>query len=95
VGAIAGSVAGRGGMGAGVGAGAGAAAALAGVLLTRGPDAVLAKGTTLEMVVDRDLIYDDSELTTPVARGRASSEGVGPLPSQKRTQVPVPGREPL
>jgi hypothetical protein len=95
VGAIAGSVAGRGGMGAGIGAGAGAAAALAGVLLTRGPDAVLAKGTTLEMVVDRDLMYDDSELVGPVAKGRALGEGSGPLPSRKQSTVPIPGRRPL
>src|SRR5262249_51444687 len=52
VGAIAGSVAGHPGMGVGIGAGAGAAAALVGVLLSRGPEAVLAKGTTLEMVTD-------------------------------------------
>ena len=57
VGVIAGSVAGHAGMGAGIGAAAGAAAALAGVLLSRGPEAVLAKGTTLEMVLDRDLAF--------------------------------------
>jgi type IV secretion system protein VirB10 len=62
VGAIAGSVAGRGGMGVGVGAAAGAAAGLAGVLLSRGPDAVLPRGTTLEMVLDRDLRYTDNDL---------------------------------
>lgn len=93
VGAIAGSVAGRAGMGAGIGAGAGAAAALAGVLLSRGPDAILAKGTTLEMIVDRDLIYEESELIPTVARGRALGEGAGPLPSRKRSSVPMPGRE--
>ena len=61
-------------MGVGIGAGAGAAAALVGVLLSRGPDAVLAKGTTLEMVVDRDLIYDESEVE-PVAEGATLGEG--------------------
>jgi type IV secretion system protein VirB10 len=95
VGAIAGSVAGHAGMGVGIGAGAGAAAALAGVLLTRGPDAILAKGTTLEMVVDRDLVYDESELDTAMARGRKLGEGAGPLPSHKQTPVPIPGRRPL
>ncbi|HYP06219.1 MAG TPA: hypothetical protein VER03_08270 [Bryobacteraceae bacterium] len=93
VGAIAGSVAGRAGMGAGIGAGAGAAAALAGVLLSRGPDAVLARGTTLEMIVDRDLVYDESELMpTTVGRGRTVGDGPGPLPSNKRSSVPMPGR---
>jgi len=91
VGAIAGSVAGHAGMGVGIGAGAGAAAALAGVLLSRGPDAVLAKGTTLEMVIDRPIIYDESELDTSMAR-RTVGEGSGPLPSKKQQPVPMPGR---
>jgi len=43
IGAIAGAAAGHAGMGAGIGGAAGAAAGLAGVLLTRGPDAILAK----------------------------------------------------
>ena len=95
VGAIAGSVAGRGGMGAGVGAGAGAAAALVGVLLTRGPDAVLAKGTTLEMVLDRDLVYDETELVGSAVKSRNVGEGSGPMPPRKQSNVPIPGRSPL
>src|SRR4249920_2337455 len=63
VGVIAGGAAGHYGMGAGIGAAAGAAAGMAGVLLSRGPDAVLAKGTTLEMVLDRALNFNDDELT--------------------------------
>jgi len=62
VGGIAGGIAGHGAMGAGIGAAGGAAAGLAGVLLTRGPDLILPKGTTLEMVLDRELRYDPSEL---------------------------------
>lgn len=62
VGAIAGSVAGHAAMGVGIGAAAGAAAGLMGVLLTRGPDAVLAKGSTIEMVLDRALSFEDTEL---------------------------------
>ncbi len=62
VGALAGSASGAAAMGAGIGAAAGAAAGLIGVLVTRGPDAVLAKGTTLEMVLDRQVKYDDTEL---------------------------------
>ena len=49
-------------MGAGIGAAGGAAAGVAGVLLTRGPDLVLAKGTTFEMVLDRELRYEPREL---------------------------------
>jgi hypothetical protein len=84
VGALAGSVSGAAGMGAGIGAAAGAAAGLVGVLFTRGPEAVLAKGTTLEMVLDRQVKFDDSELdfsNSPIRRG--TSDGPGPLPSKK------------
>ena len=95
VGALAGSVAGRAGMGAGIGAAAGAAAGLMGVLLSRGPDAVLAKGTTLEMVLDRPLVYEASELeTAPESyRHRSASDGSGPLPSRKQQGFPYPGRQ--
>ena len=62
VGAIAGSAAGHAGMGLGIGSGAGAAAGLIAVLSTRGPDAVLAKGATVEMVLDRDITFTESDL---------------------------------
>ncbi len=71
-------------MGAGIGAAAGAAAGLVAVLVTRGPDAVLAKGTTVEMVLDHTIRFEESDLdfsgSTP---GRKSGEGSGPLPSKK------------
>jgi hypothetical protein len=92
VGAIAGSVAGHPGMGAGIGAGAGAAAALMGVLLSRGPEAVLAKGTTVEMVIDRALIFDENEIENWMARGRGIGEGPGPQSNRKQQSVPMPGR---
>ena len=62
IGGVAGSAAGHPGMGVGVGAAAGAAAGLATVLLSRGPDLVLPKGSTFEMVLDRDLRYKPGEL---------------------------------
>jgi hypothetical protein len=62
VGVIAGGAAGRPAAGAGIGAAAGAAAGLAGVLLSRGPDSVLAKGTTVGLVLDRDLHFTADEL---------------------------------
>ncbi len=49
----------RGLPGAGVG---GAAGALAGVLLSRNQDIILRKGTNLEMVLDRDLVFRPEEL---------------------------------
>lgn len=62
IGVIAGGATGHYGMGSGIGAAAGAAAGLMGVLLTRGPDAVLAKGSTIEMILDRTLTFQDAEL---------------------------------
>jgi type IV secretion system protein VirB10 len=86
-GAAVGGLAGLGrapGLGAGIGAAAGATAAMIGVLVTRGPDAVLAKGTTVEMVLDRQLSYDEAELNFSNLPPRYSSnDGGGPLPSRK------------
>lgn len=85
IGSIAGAAAGHIGMGAGIGAAAGAAAGLIGVLLSRGPDAVLAKGTTVEMVLDRRLEFDSKEIDFSGSMPPRSNvnEGPGPLPSKK------------
>jgi hypothetical protein len=84
VGGLAGAAAGHAGLGAGIGAAAGATAGLVGVLLSRGPEAVLAKGTTMEMVLDRSLQFDASELDFGSSMPRPhSSDGPGPLPSRK------------
>ena len=72
------------GMGVGIGAAAGAVAGLTGMLLTRGPDAVLAKGTTVEMILDRQLIYEEDELNfTNLPPRYSPGDGGGPLPSRK------------
>jgi len=55
IGAIAG-----GGKGAGIGAGIGGLAGLAAVLLTRGPEAELPRGSTLDIEIERDLTLDSS-----------------------------------
>jgi len=65
VGAIAGAAARRPGLGVGAGAVAGAAAGVMAVLLSRGPDLLLAKGATLEMVLDRPLVFTEDELVGP------------------------------
>jgi type IV secretion system protein VirB10 len=62
VGGIAGAAAGHTLGGVGIGAAAGAAAGLASVFHSKRPDAVLPQGTTLEMVLDRDLPFKSSEL---------------------------------
>jgi hypothetical protein len=93
LGAIVGSTAGHAGLGAGIGAGAGAAAGIAGVLLTRGPDAVLAKGSTIEMVLDRPLIFAASEVNfTSTAGSGHYSEGGGPVPAHKDSGTANPAR---
>lgn len=62
VGGIAGAATGQPLGGLGMGAAGGAAAGLASVLLTRGPDVVLPKGSMLEMVLDRSVRFAESEL---------------------------------
>lgn len=83
IGVIAGSAAKNAAMGAGIGAAAGAAAGIAGVLLTRGPDAVLAKGSTIEMVLDRPITFSESELLTAPQTSGHYSDGPGPQSNQK------------
>ena len=93
VGVIAGSVAGRPGMGAGVGAAAGAAAGLLGVLLSRGPDVVLTRGTTLEMVLDRTVSFSEEEVDFTGIQPRRPQPGPAAQPASKgRESVPIPGR---
>jgi len=88
IGGLAGVSSGHTGMGAGIGAAAGATAGLLGVLLTRGPDAVLAKGTTVEMVLDRTLTFDAQDIDFSHSMLTHSvSDGPGPAPSQKDTSV--------
>jgi hypothetical protein len=48
----------RGGEGAGIGAGIGAVAGLAAVLLSRGPEAELPRGSTVEVVTNRSILLD-------------------------------------
>jgi type IV secretion system protein VirB10 len=88
IGALAGSVSGASGMGAAIGAGAGVAAALAGVLFTRGPEAVLAKGTTIEMILDRQVQFGEADLdfSNALPRRSTASDSGGPLPSRKSRQ---------
>jgi type IV secretion system protein VirB10 len=66
-----GAIAGRSASGAGIGAGVGAAVGLATVLLTRGPELELPRGSSVDIVLDRPLYLDSSKInfTEP---GRAS-----------------------
>jgi type IV secretion system protein VirB10 len=88
IGAVAGAAAGHAGLGAGVGGAAGAAAGLAGVLLTRGPEAILAKGSTIEMVLDRPLVFDAAEVNFNTMGAGRYSDSEGPGPASKSSSSP-------
>jgi type IV secretion system protein VirB10 len=76
VGAIAGHAAGHGVMGLGIGAAAGMAGGLIYTLVSRGPDAVIAKGSTVEMVLDRPIVFNENDVNFTNALPRQNS----PLP---------------
>lgn len=82
-----GAIAARSGKGAGIGAGVGAAAGLAAVLLSRGPDAEMPRGTTLEAVLDRPIFLDADKVqfTSP---GQASTLAGPPDREPRRSKVP-------
>jgi hypothetical protein len=63
IGAGIGGIAARSAGGAGIGAAAGAAVGLMTVLLTRGPELELPRGTTLDVVIDRAVYLDASFIT--------------------------------
>jgi hypothetical protein len=84
IGAIAGSAAGHTAMGAGIGGAAGAAAGLASVLLTRGPEAELTKGSTIEMVLDRPLTFAADEVNFANSAPGHFADGPGPQPNKNQ-----------
>jgi type IV secretion system protein VirB10 len=72
VGAGIGAIATQSAKGAGIGAGVGAAVGLAAILLTRGPEMELPRGTTVDIITDR-AIYLDSNRVTFTDPGRATA----------------------
>ena len=87
VGTAIGGIAGRSGEGAGIGAGVGLAAGLITVLLTRGPELELPRGTTLDVVLDRDLRLDPSKITF-TDPGKASTLAGPPNREPQRSTWP-------
>jgi type IV secretion system protein VirB10 len=88
-----GAAAGHLGAGGLIGLGAGAAGGLIGVLASRGPDAMLPRGSSVELVLDRPLVYSAEDLnltgapprgstiipaTQPAGKTRTGWPGVGP-----------------
>jgi hypothetical protein len=82
-----GAIAARTGQGAGIGAGIGAAAGLAAVLLSRGPEAELPRGSTLDAVIDRSLFLDADKVQFN-SPGQASSLPGPPSREPQRSRVP-------
>lgn len=82
-----GAIAARTPEGAGIGAGIGVAAGLLAVLLTRGPEAELPRGTTLEAVLDRPIFLDADKVqfTSP---GQASTLAGPPNREPTRARMP-------
>jgi type IV secretion system protein VirB10 len=72
------------------------AAGLIGVLTSRGPEAILEKGTQLDMVLDRDLEFTETEVTfqDPLRGPMRNDPGPGPDPNRNHRQRGY-GRFPL
>jgi len=75
--------------GAGIGAGIGAAVGIAAVMLTRGPELELPRGSTLEVVLDRPVYLDPAraQFTDP---GRATALAGPPNHAPVRVANPIP-----
>jgi hypothetical protein len=82
IGAIAGSA-----KGAGIGAGVGAAVGLATVLLTRGPELQLPRGTPVDVALDRPVYLDASRIGFTGA-GRAFPVPIPPEREPTRSRLP-------
>jgi len=88
IGAGIGAIAGQSGAGAGIGAGVGAALGLATVLLTRGPELELPRGTTVDVILDRTVYLDASRLNFNDPGRSSTMPGPG-------NREPVRGRSPF
>ena len=88
IGAIAGAASKSMPMGLGIGAGAGAAAGLIAILAMRGPDAVLTKGSTVEMILDRPLSFSETDLNFGNYQAPKMSTPVAQAP-QPKSQLPL------
>jgi len=82
-----GGVAAQSGRGAAIGAGIGAAVGLGAILLSRGPDAELPRGSTVEVVIDRSILLeaDKVQFTGP---GQASTLPGPPNREPTRSKIP-------
>lgn len=86
IGSIAGSAAGSSGVGIGLGSAAGAVAGLATVLLTRGPETVLERGSTVDMTLDRNLTFREDEVR--FGGNMSPTQIVAPVQPAASTRLP-------
>jgi hypothetical protein len=93
VGGIAGAVGSHAGMGLGIGAGVGAAAGIIAILVSRGPDAILAKGSTVEMILDRPVTFTDEDLNFGNYEPPRMSAPLAQMPEQSKSPLPLPIRK--
>jgi len=91
VGAIAGSAASHGAMGVGIGAAAGATAGLIAVLFTRGPEAILERGSTVDMVLDRPIQFRENELPTSNMAPVQITPPATQINNSSGSRLPLPG----
>ena len=100
-GSIIGAVNGNAGQGAAIGAAAGATAGMIGVLLQRGSEVQLLRGTSMEMVLDRELVFYSDELdfsgsapSMPLPYPPAYGGTINADPNRQRgTTFPLPGTD--
>jgi hypothetical protein len=84
-----GAAAGHLGGGSLIGLAGGATAGLIGVLASRGPDAMLQRGSTVEMILDRPIVYTPDELDLRGAPPRGSTViQAAPAPTTNRSNSP-------
>ncbi|HTA52725.1 MAG TPA: hypothetical protein VK757_08045 [Candidatus Acidoferrum sp.] len=82
-----GGVAAQSGRGAAIGAGIGAAVGLGAVLLSRGPDAELPRGSTVEVVIDRSILLEADKVQF-AGPGQASTLPGPPNREPARAKIP-------
>jgi hypothetical protein len=88
-GASIGGIAARSAAGAAVGGGAGVVVGLATILLTRGPDAALERGSTVDMVLDRELSFRADEINFAGVPARPVPPPTAPQPGPSAS-LPLP-----
>ena len=89
LGSIAGAASHSVGKGLGIGAAAGATAGIIAILVSRGPDAILAKGSTVEMVLDRSISFTNEDLNFGNYQAPRMSTPAPPAPEPPKSPLGI------